>query len=149
VVVQFGKQKVWKALFRSALDQTTFIHTHKVVARCCAASDHPGAWTDRPAGRPAFLDLTNSTAATAEQLWRPQTLTGTQLNCTLCWRNVSFIFTSHMCSKSGGCHQELVSKPRCPNPIKMLLEVVFHFRPWLHRLGHSSSWGSEYRSRYG
>ena len=41
--VQSGTLKVWKALSRSAPDQTTFIHTHKVVARCCAASDHPGA----------------------------------------------------------------------------------------------------------
>jgi len=72
MVVQSGTLKVWKALSRSAPDQTTFIHTHKVVARCCAASDHPGAWNDRPTdrpSRPAFLDLTNSTAATAEQLW--------------------------------------------------------------------------------
>jgi hypothetical protein len=43
MVVQSGTLKVWKALSRSAPDQTTFIHTHKVVARCCAASDHPGA----------------------------------------------------------------------------------------------------------
>jgi len=48
MVVQSGTLKVWKALSRSAPDQTTFIHTHKVVARCCAASDHPGAWNDRP-----------------------------------------------------------------------------------------------------
>jgi hypothetical protein len=47
VAVELRGCEVCEALSRCAPDQTTFIHTHKVVARCCAASDEASQATDR------------------------------------------------------------------------------------------------------